>query len=129
MASAYSNAISGEEGFSLIELLVAVSILAFAAVTLLESQTQAIGISSGLEQRSLASIVAENRLVLPLSLKEEPVPGTHTGSETQMGVTFNWRENVRPAPGGDLTVIHVVVSPENSDLELASLTGFRKAAK
>ncbi|MEX0300752.1 MAG: type II secretion system minor pseudopilin GspI [Kordiimonas sp.] len=129
MAKPHLEIISGEEGFSLIELLVAVSILAFAAVALLESQTQAIGISSSLEQRSLASIVAENRLVQALSLKEAPVPGTHTGSETQMGVTFNWRENVRPAPGGDLTIIHVVVSSDTSDHELASLTGFRKGAK
>lgn len=120
--------IADDQGFSLIELLVAVAILSFAAVTLLESQTQAVGISSALEQRALAAIVAENRLVLALGPKEEPIPGTRTGSETQMGALFNWQETVRPAPGGDLTVIHIVVSTAESGAELASLTGFRKGS-
>lgn len=117
---------SKDEGFSLIELLVAVAILSFAAVTLLESQTQAVSISSAVEQRALASIVAENRLVLALGLEEEPVPGTRTGAETQLGAVFNWRETVRPAPGGDLTIIHVTVTGADSNADLATLTGFRK---
>lgn len=122
------NKLRREDGFSLIELLVAVAILALAAVTLLESQTQAIGLTSAVEQRALASIVAENRLNLALGLKEEPVPGTRTGTEEQMGARFVWRENVRPAPGGDLIVIQVTVTAEGEQMELAALTGFRKGS-
>lgn len=119
---------SADEGFSLIELLVAVAILAFAAVALLESQTQAISITSKLEQRSLAAIVAENRLNLSLGLAENPAPGVRTGTEEQMGAVFDWRETVRPAPGNDLTVIEVVVLPAGDrQTELARLVGFRKA--
>lgn len=118
---------TSDEGFSLIELLVAVSILALAAVSLLESQTQAISITSQLEQQSLASIVAENRLNLALGLIEEPVPGTRSGSENQMGMEFRWQETVRPAPGGDLTIIEVTVSTvDRQGLQLANLVGFRK---
>lgn len=116
-----------DDGFSLVELLVAVAILALAAVSLLESQTQAIGMTSAVEQRALAAIVAENRLNLALGLKEDPVPGSRTGAEEQMGVRFSWRETVRPAPGGDLSIIRVSVSAEGGRAELASLTGFRKA--
>lgn len=119
--------LSGEAGFSLIELLVAVSILALAAVSLLESQTQAISITSQLEQRSLASMVAENRLNLALGLIEEPAPGTRSGSDNQMGMDFRWQETVRPAPGGDLTIIEVTVSTaDRQSRELARLVGFRK---
>lgn len=119
--------IASDDGFSLIELLVAVSILALAAVSLLESQTQAISITSQLEQQSLASIVAENRLNLALGLIEEPVPGTRSGSENQMGMDFRWQETVRPAPGGDLTIIEVTVSTDDRQaLQLARLIGFRK---
>ncbi len=117
-----------EQGFSLIELLVAVAILAFAAVALLESQTQAISITSKLEQRSLAAIVAENRLNLALGLAEVPAPGVRTGTETQMGASFDWRETVRPAPGNELTIIEIVVLPTGDrQTELARLVGFRKA--
>jgi len=113
-------------GFSLVELLVAVAILSLAAITLLESQTQAIGLTGAVQQRSLASIVAENRLNLALGLVEPPAPGTRTGSEQQMGVEFIWREAVRPAPGGSLLVIDVTVTARDDQKELARMTGFRK---
>ena len=119
-------ALRADQGFSLIELLVAVAILSLAAVTMLDSQTQAVGMTSQVELRTLASVVAENRLNLALGLKEEPVPGSRTGTEEQMGVRFNWRESVRPAPGGDLTIIQVSVF-QDSGQDLAELTGFRKA--
>ncbi len=117
---------NSDSGFSLVELLVAVAILSLAAVTLLESQSQAIGLTGAVEQRSLASIVAENRLTIGLGLGEAPTPGTRTGSDRQMGAEFLWRETVRPAPGGDLLIIDVVVFAEGSERELARLTGFRR---
>ena len=128
MMAEYPDKISRgtDSGFSLVELLVAVAILSLAAVTLLESQTQAIGLTSAVEQRSLASIVAENRLNLSLGLAEVPLPGTRTGSARQMGMDFNWRETVRPAPGGSLLIVDVIVSANGSTRELARLTGFRK---
>lgn len=116
-----------DSGFSLIELLVAVAILALAAVTLLESQTQAIGLTSAVEQRTLAAIVAENRLNLALGLKEAPAPGSKTGIAEQMGARFVWRETVRTPSGSDLTVIQVSVSAEGMQDEIAAITGFRKA--
>ncbi len=123
----YKTLQNGQEGFSLIELLVAVAILSIAAVALLESQTQAINVAGNLEKRSLASIVAENRLTLALGHVEQPVPGARSGSEQQMGVDFLWTETVRPAPGNDLMVIEVVVTPpSNRTQELARLVGFRK---
>ncbi|MBO6506174.1 MAG: type II secretion system minor pseudopilin GspI [Kordiimonadaceae bacterium] len=125
--SRFCQILKSDGGFSLIELLVAVSILALAAVSLLESQTQAISITSQLEQRSLASIVAENRLNLALGLIDEPAPGTRSGSENQMGMDFRWQETVRPAPGGDLTIIEVTVSTnDRQPRQLARLVGFRK---
>lgn len=117
---------NSDSGFSLVELLVAVAILSLAAVTLLESQSQAIGLTGAIEQRSLASIVAENRLNIGLGLVEAPIPGTRTGFDQQMGAEFLWRETVRPAPGGDLLIIDVVVFAEESERELARLTGFRR---
>lgn len=117
-----------ERGFSLIELLVAVSILALVAVALLDGQTQAITITGKLEERSLASMVAENRLNLALGLVEPPAPGVRSGTEQQLGMTFEWRETVRPAPGNDLTIVEIVVaSPNNRQTDLARLVGFRKA--
>jgi len=115
-----------DEGFSLIELLVAVSILALAAVSLLEHQTQALGMTGAVERRALAATVADNRLATTLGQTKAPVPGTTTGQETQMGVAFEWQQMVRPAEGGDLTLVQVSVREAEGGRELASLTGFRR---
>lgn len=119
--------ISDDRGFSLIELLVAVAILSLAAVTLLESQTQAISLTSQVERRALAAIVAENQLAVALAHSRAPTSGSSTGRATQMGAEFAWRQQVRPAPGGDLMIVAVTVTEPGSTRELASLTGFRKA--
>ncbi len=116
-----------DAGFSLIELLVAVAVLALAAVTMLEHQSQAISMTSQVEQRTLAAIVAENRLALALGYSEQPPSGTRTGQENQLGAEFTWRETVRPAPGGDLIIINVRVTRHDGGAELANLTGYRKA--
>lgn len=129
MVSGQKYAVFGQadEGFSLIELLVAVAVLALAAVTMLEHQSQAIKMTSQVEQRTLAAIVAENRLALALGYSEQPPPGTRTGQENQLGADFTWRETVRPAPGGDLIIVNVRVSRFDGGEELANLTGYRKA--
>lgn len=119
--------LKGEQGFSLIELLVAVSILAIAAVTLLQSQSQALGMSSRVEQKALAAIVAENQMNLALGLAEMPTIGIARGQQQQMGVTFQWERRVTNTSGSDLLLIRVVVTDENEQSELVNLTGFRKA--
>jgi general secretion pathway protein I len=117
---------AGEAGFSLIELLVAVAVLSLAAVTMLEHQSQAIGVTSLVEQRALASIVAENRMALALGHTQPPPSGVQTGQESQMGAAFAWRQTVRPAPGGDLMIVDIRVTRAGEDAELAALTGYRK---
>lgn len=116
-----------EDGFSLVELLVAVAILALAAVSLLEHQTQAMGMTSAVEYRALAATVADNRLATVLGQTNPPLSGTTTGQETQMGVAFEWRQTVRPADGGDLMLVQVSVRAADEGRELAALTGFRRA--
>lgn len=53
----------GEDGFTLIEALVALAILATSAVALLGATEAHIARIGGLETRALAQIAAENRLV------------------------------------------------------------------
>lgn len=118
---------TADAGFSLIEMLVAVVILALAAVTLLEHQSQAMNLTVEVERRALASIVAENRMAQALGRREPPVSGTLGGEETQMGVAFRWRQTVRPAAGTELMLVQVSVYSADGAHELAALTGFRRA--
>lgn len=64
----------GEDGFTLIEALVALAILATSAVALLGATEAHIARIGGLETRALAQIAAENRLVeVELGFGVEPV--------------------------------------------------------
>jgi general secretion pathway protein I len=116
-----------EDGFSLIELLVAVSILSLAAVTLLQSQTQAISMSTRVEERSLAAIVAENQMNLALGQLDPLQAGITRGREAQMGVPFEWTRTVSSAAGSELMLVTVSIRRAGAGEEMLSLTGFRKA--
>jgi general secretion pathway protein I len=64
----------GEDGFTLIEALVALAILATSAVALLGATEAHIARIGGLETRALAQVAAENRLVeIELGFGAEPV--------------------------------------------------------
>lgn len=64
----------GEDGFTLVEALVALAILATGAVALLGATEAHVARIGGLETRALAQIVAENRLAeIELGLGAEPM--------------------------------------------------------
>lgn len=66
-----------EAGFSLIEALVALAILAVSALSLLAASEAHVGRIDGLEARALAQFVAENRLAeIELGIGEAVAPAT-----------------------------------------------------
>ncbi len=121
-----TNFIHSEKGFSLIELLVAVAILSLVAFTLLESQAGAIRNTGIIQERALATIVAENQLARLISGSVLPEIGVRSGEETQLGALYRWQENVRLAPGGDLLALEVKVKRGIGDDDLVKLVGFRR---
>lgn len=116
---------AGEGGFSLLELLVAVAILSLAAVTLIESQAGAVRLTTAVSEQTLAGIVAENRIALALGRLDPPLPGIRTGTETQFGQAFHWREQVRAVPANGVLVIDVTVEGPGGG-QAAQLTAYRK---
>lgn len=115
-----------DKGFSLIEMLMAMAILSLTAVALLEGQAQSLRVASTLQEKNLASFVADNRLALLLSSDEALVPGSRSGVESQLGTEFRWQETVRLLKGQNLYVLTVSVS-RDGDSPLVNLTGFRRA--
>ncbi|WP_417457964.1 type II secretion system minor pseudopilin GspI [Kordiimonas sp.] len=116
-----------DAGFSLLELLVAVAVLSLAAVTMIEHQAGGARMTSRVQVQALAATVAENRLALLKTQDVAPRAGSKTGEEEQLGVTFRWREEVRVISGSDMLALNIVVSLENSEAPVATLTGFRRA--
>ena len=79
-----------QAGFSLVETIAAMGILAMAAIPLLQISTDATRNTAALETRLLARTVAENvlnrALAQPLALET----GLQTGLEMQLGRTFSY---------------------------------------
>lgn len=109
-------------GYSLMEALVALFILAIATVGLTRAtQTHVDGVR-GLEQRVAAQWVAENRLV---ELNLEGGAATSDASVVRM-MDRDWSVQVsrRATDDPDLIAVDVAVSPVGSNTRLAALSGF-----
>ncbi|WP_326525693.1 type II secretion system minor pseudopilin GspI [Sphingomonas sp.] len=105
-------------GFSLIEALVALAVLAIATVGLVGAVEQHIDSTRGIERRSAAMWVAENRLA-------ELGIGA-TGGEKVTMLDTNWlvRTTTRATGDPDIARVRVDVYEEGAKTPLASLDGF-----
>lgn len=100
-------------GFTLLEMLVALSIISIAALTLVRLDAYAVRTAGDLDESTMAGIVAQNRAV---ELWTDPAPPT-IGSSA-IGVSNagrNWRIDQRVARTADagLLRIDVRVRPES----------------
>lgn len=109
-------------GYSLMEALVALFILAIATVGLTRAtQAHVDGVGS-LEQRVIAGWIAENRLT------EMNLEGVATAPEaaTVRMMERDWSVRVarRATDDPDLIAVDIIVGPAGSDRETARLSGF-----
>lgn len=116
------------QGFSLLELLVAVSILALAAIPILVNQSQSVRMASHVQEKVLAHTVAENIVVL-LSVKSGISTGVLSGEQRQGGAVFLWQADISRTTNGGPLMMSVSVSRPDSATKLAHLTGFREAGR
>lgn len=117
--------LSSDSGFSLIELLVAITVFSIAALTLLETQGSSARAVSAVKAQALASFVADNRVSLFTGSITLPPPGQASGQSEQMGTLFSWRENRQVIEGTPLMRMTVTVVDQDN-IERAKLTAFRR---
>jgi general secretion pathway protein I len=97
---------AGDAGFSLVEAMVALLVLAVASAGLVGATQAHIDTIRGLEARAAAQWVAENRLV-ELSLQRAPIP---TAEQAVEMLGRNWRVAVQAKPTDDPELLAVQVS-------------------
>lgn len=116
---------SSQAGFSLVETVAAMGILALAAIPLLQISTDATRNAASLEARVLARTVAENTMARAIVDPEQIDAGVATGRETQMGRTFIWTRTSSLAQPGELQNLEVVVRREDDEQALARVVALK----
>ena len=117
-------------GFTLVEVLVAVAVLAIALSAVIGAMAQQANNAGYLRQKTLALWVAHNRLTGFQLEAERPGTGRSNGKAQMSGVEWVWRAQVAGTEDPYLNRVDIeVYDPGREDAALASLTGFLPARR
>jgi general secretion pathway protein I len=112
------------EGFTLVEILVALAVLAIALTATARSLGAAIDTTAALRDRTLARWVAEDRLA-ELELGQEwPALDVKEGDADMGGHAFHWRQETGVTPAPRMRRVEVSVFLKGTDSTLSKMTGF-----
>ncbi len=112
-------------GFTLVEVLVALAILAVALAAASRAAALMADSSVALRERLLAGWVAQNRLAELQARRAWPNPGRREGETEQAGMRLLWRETVSPTPNMAFRRVEIsVVAAGHESPVLAQLTGY-----
>jgi general secretion pathway protein I len=112
-------------GFTLLETLVALAILAIALAAVMRATGAGTNHAEAMRMRVLADWVAQNRLAQHAARGDFLPPGIQNGEETQAGVRLLWKEDIGATPNPSFRRIEVsVYSPEDPEYALRRLSGF-----
>lgn len=115
-----STAIDNDDGFSLIEALVALAILAIATVGLMRTVESHIDSTRGVERRTAAMWVAENKL----AELEVRTPAADAGQVEMLGEQWRVAVTRRGTDDPEIQRVRIDVYPAQETTPLASLDGF-----
>jgi general secretion pathway protein I len=109
----------------LIEILVALAVIAVALAAGMRALAQSTNSATLLKQRTLALWIAQNQLAVAQLAANGPALGARAGEAVQAGGRFVWRETVSGTPNAAFRKIEVTVAdPGQPDYALAQLVGY-----
>ena len=107
-------------GFTLVELLVALSVFAIAVLALMRLDTFAITTTADLDSRAMATLVARNEAALAATDRGSIVRGSTTTAVTNGGRRFRVRRIVAPTDDQRLVRIDIIVFEPTSGARAAT---------
>jgi general secretion pathway protein I len=113
------------QGFTLVEVLVALSVMSIAVIALLNVQGASGAVSSGVRERLFAEIVADNLLVEALAAPGDLAAAETSGEVTAAGQVWHWTRKVSATGDRDIKRIDVSVRSAPEDSAVAVVSAFR----
>ncbi|MEE9598534.1 MAG: type II secretion system minor pseudopilin GspI [Acidiferrobacterales bacterium] len=112
-----------QTGFLLVEVLVALVILAIPLAAIIHAVSQAIDTTAALRDRNIAMWVAQDRLTMHRIERDWPSLKTTTGTSEMAGRSWRWQEKAISTPVAQLRRVEIEIRDENGPDMLAKLVG------
>jgi general secretion pathway protein I len=97
------------DGFTLLEMLVALTIFSIAGLALVRLQAVSARTSVDLRARTITQIVARNLMIERLTDPAAPSLGVSQGSSENAGRQWNWAQQVEKADEGRMLLVTIRV--------------------
>lgn len=119
------NGISKSRGFTLLEILAAVAVLAIALSALVQTVSMNTKTVALLRDRTFAHWVAMNQITQLQIAESWPSTGTHNGKDEMAGKEWGWTLRITDTPNSTIRRIDVEVfqTPERKEL-VTALVGY-----
>jgi general secretion pathway protein I len=112
-------------GFTLVEVLVALALLAVALAAGMRALAQSADGAGNLKARTLALWVAQNSLAAAQLASPPPMPGRSGGEAMQANARFVFAIEVSPTPNPAFRKIEIAVAEaDRPDYRLARIVGY-----
>ncbi|MBL4682238.1 MAG: type II secretion system minor pseudopilin GspI [Pseudomonadales bacterium] len=115
------------QGFTLLEIMIALAIFAIASASLIKNATQTIRQTSIIQERTIAYWVAENELNQIRAAPREDLPNPGSDRSDVVMANREWEVVLDIEATENIDMRRIVVSvylPTNADNSIVSLTGF-----
>ena len=100
-----------KNGFTLIEMLVALSLFAIAALALARLDAFSLSTANALKGNSMTRLVAENEAALVMSDASFQAEGEQRFERLNGGMTFTVTRTITPTPNPNLARVDIAVTP------------------
>ncbi len=111
-------------GFTLVEILVALAVIAISLAAAMTTLGGSIDTAVALRERSVAMWLAQNRLALHYLAHDWPGLDTTEGTTEMAGHEWRWREQMIATPDKDMRRIEIEIRVAPGREAVARLVGF-----